>query len=82
MAEIVDRMPEAYELRRKYDWNAWLNGEVWQLRQGVDFEVPVRSIAAQTYQAADRRGVTVAVAVNGKEAWIRIQAQTYDGDST
>ena len=81
MAQIVDRMPEAYETRRKYDWNVWLNGGIWQLQQGEDFDVSLRSIAAQTYQAADRRGVAVAVAVNSKEGWVRVQVVSGNGDS-
>ena len=81
MAQVVDRMPEAYETRRKYDWNVWLNGNVWQLWQGDDFVVPLRSMAAQTYQAANRRGVDVAVAVNSAEGWVRVQAVCENGDS-
>ena len=73
MAEVVDAMPDKYETRRKYDWANWLDGQKWRLQAGTDFDVPSRSMAAQVYQAAERRGIGVIVHVNGGE--VRIEAQ-------
>ena len=74
MASVVDRMPEEYETRRKYDWNEWLDGQVWELVAGTDFTVPVRSMAAQVYQAAVRRGIAVRVSLLDGGARVRVQA--------
>lgn len=72
MAEVVDGMPDRYATRRKYDWAAWLDGRVWKLVAGVDFDVPPRSMAAQVYQAAERRGIGVSVHINADE--VRVAA--------
>jgi hypothetical protein len=76
MASVVDRMPEKYETRRKYDWDNWLDGQVWELVDGVDFTVPVRSMAAQVYQAAVRRGIGVSVSLLDSGTRVRVQAAT------
>ncbi len=79
MAHVVDRMPEQYETRRKYDWNQWLDEQVWELVSGVDFTVPVRSMQAQVYQAAVRRGVEVHVYLLDGGTRIRVKAGPEDG---
>jgi|APSaa5957512535_1039671.scaffolds.fasta_scaffold24847_2 hypothetical protein len=78
MANMVEHMPDEYETRRKYDWNRWLDGNVWELKEGEDFIVPLRSIAAQAYQAANRRGLGISVSVNSNEGWVRVRAAEDD----
>ena len=51
MAKTVKAMPESKRASR-YPWSEWLNGEVWELEPGVDFDCDPDSMRQQMYQAA------------------------------
>lgn len=38
----------------KYPWDQWLNGGVWHIKQGEDFDVDVPSMRSCIYMAAKR----------------------------
>ena len=38
--------------RGTYDWEAWLNGDVWRLTRGEDFKVPISSFRTAAFAAA------------------------------
>ena len=42
--------------KTKYPWAEWLNGEIWKLEQGVDFDVSPTSIRQQASKAAKVAG--------------------------
>ncbi len=57
MATRVEGMIEDHDRKKKYDWDAWLDGGKWLLVHGVDFEVSPGSFRMQVYQAAGNRGL-------------------------
>ena len=42
--------------RGRYDWSTWLNGDVWELESGDDFEVDIASMRAIASRAAKQAG--------------------------
>lgn len=65
---------------QKYDWDAWLNGDSWQLIKGEDFDVAVSSFRSAAMSAAGRRQVKMRSSVDGDT--IVIQAYTPNGNGT
>lgn len=61
MAHEIDRLPGAGGRRkfRDYDWDKWMNGKIWTLEKGRDFDVKVTAMRAYVYRAARERGLTV-----------------------
>jgi hypothetical protein len=47
----------------KYDWDIWLNGDIWQLEPGEDFTCKPNGLKQQCYGKASKRGLKVRVAV-------------------
>lgn len=62
MAKIVAALPEAVEFRgrpEEYPWDAWLNGQIWQLQPRIDFYPKPDSFRSTIKAAADRRALRV-----------------------
>lgn len=59
MAEILETFPADVRGMPHYPWGEWLDGQVWKLTHGVDFQCVHASIRAAIYQAANRKGVKV-----------------------
>lgn len=58
MAEPVNEIPFGWNATRTtmgYDWNSWLDGQVWRLVQGVDFHEDTRVMQRRAYSAGNRR---------------------------
>lgn len=47
----------------KYDWSEWLNGEVWKLVRGTDFETHPTALRTAIYNAAKSRGLKAKTSV-------------------
>lgn len=80
MAELVDSLPAAGR-RSGYPWHEWLDGRVWRLERGVDFEGTMQGMRSTVRQAGRRMGVLVKTRVErdhdkpGKpERWLYVQA--------
>lgn len=54
-------------LRIHYPWSLWLNGDVWQLTQGVEFHCTPGALRSMAYRAADRRGGKLETALKGPQ---------------
>jgi hypothetical protein len=54
MARRLDSFPSATPPR--YPWGEWLNGEVWELRQGEDFRAKASTLRANAQLQAKKRG--------------------------
>jgi hypothetical protein len=63
------------ENKSKYPWPEWLDGSVWELHNGEDFEgVESRHFASTIYNAARARGKKCRVAVRDSGDTIILQA--------
>ncbi len=62
MAKTLDSFPSPYLAggrTAKYPWDEWLNGEIWQLLEGVDFQPKAHSFRVQVHHKAQTVGKTV-----------------------
>ena len=59
--------------KTKYPWDQWLNGNVWELLEGVDFTNDLQRMRVQTYVAAGKRGLKARTSQSGPNKLI-IQA--------
>lgn len=57
MAKKVNEWPTT--ARRRYPWEQWLDGEMWELERGTDFYNTPNAFRTQAYVAATARGVKV-----------------------
>jgi hypothetical protein len=55
VAEVLEAFPEPAR-RSRYPWDEWLDGRVWRLRQGQDFEANPKTIRSRLQQNARKRG--------------------------
>lgn len=54
---IADDMPP--HPRFKYDWDRWFDGQVWELRQGSDFEPDSVTFRSMAHNAAKQRRLRI-----------------------
>lgn len=54
-----------------YPWSDWLDGGIWQLVKGDDFDCEAKSFRHSAYSAATRAGVSLRVAVAGDTVTIQ-----------
>ncbi len=59
-----------------YDWETWLNGEVWKLTRGVDFQISAINFRTSASAAATKRGKNTHARIIGDE--VILQAYTKD----
>jgi len=59
-----------------FPYTKWLDGNIWRIRRGVDFDMPAKNMRVNLYSAADRRGVRVRTKLKGDE--ITLQAYPWD----
>lgn len=67
--------------RKLYPWEKWLDGQVREATQGVDFNIDPQSFRTSVAVAARRRGLGVRVTARGKT----VVFQSYplnEGDDT
>lgn len=55
MAKQLDEFPKR-QRQSKYPWDQWLDGHVWLLRKGEDYETTSPSMRAIATTAAKREG--------------------------
>ena len=73
MAKIINEWPTATRTRTsKYPWTEWLDGEMRELVEGVDYETSTISMQAQVGSAAKRLGVRYRTTTN--EVGVAVQA--------
>jgi hypothetical protein len=69
MAKRLDTFPTPAGAR--YPWEEWLDGSVWELRQGQDFTAKLPTFRANAQTQAKKRGGVIRsrrVEVDGGEA--------------
>jgi len=84
MAQIVDELPKRKGggpgRSEKYPYDEWLDGKVWQLDEGTDFEVSKGSFMTSIRGAAKKRGLNVRSRV--LETAVVVQAFQPDGNGS
>lgn len=71
MAEVLSEFP----LRNtaKYDWDKWLDGRIWRLVRGEDFDLTLDQFRNQVHNRARARNMYVTCQKHGQDALV-IQA--------
>ena len=76
MAKKLRQMPDKSVGRpAMYDWLKLLNGSVWELSRGVDFDGEPDSFRGTVYSAAARAGLAVTVVVTGDTVTIQARGK-------
>lgn len=44
---------------RKYDWTTWLDGQIYALVEGEDYEIPTENFRVAAHAAATRMNIKV-----------------------
>jgi hypothetical protein len=86
MATILKQFDWTYVSRnsavprsRAYPWNEWLDGRIWQLEPGTDFDGPPVSLERVIRTTANRRGIKVRVRITDEG---NVIVQKHEGDIT
>lgn len=80
MAEVLEEFSfngspnrdDGYPVR--YEWDKWLNGQVWKLTQGEDFTISVSNFRNSAFVAAGKRDLKVRTTTNKADGTVVIQA--------
>jgi hypothetical protein len=77
MAEVLEdfsftNRAEGFPVR--YDWDSWLDGQVWKLKQGEDFTISLVNLRNSVFVAASKRNLKVRTTTNKEEGTVIIQA--------
>lgn len=76
MATKLESFPQQYQGRGRkqlYDWKRWLDGEIWELKEGEDFKTSMSSFRTQAHNAARMRQMKVRVHVNRESETLILQ---------
>jgi hypothetical protein len=60
MARRLKTFPDTRDPRtRRYPWNEWLDGSVWEIRRGEDYDVTTENMRVTLHMKADSRVIKV-----------------------
>lgn len=60
MARRLESFPsEGAKVSRRYPWEEWTDGGVWEIRQGEDYDVPTENMRVNLHMKADTKAVKV-----------------------
>jgi hypothetical protein len=67
MARTLKRFdfPERHAANSRYPWDQWLDGQIWQITRGEDFDISTESMRVRLYPAAKARGGSIRTNVKG-----------------
>lgn len=73
MAKVVKQFPEKGSLngRSIYPWQRWMDGRIWELRQGKDFTPKPMNFSQQVYMKAKQLKVKAHTAVRGNRVYVQ-----------
>jgi hypothetical protein len=59
MARRVERFEKyVQEAPRRYPWEQWCDGSIWEIRQGEDYDVPTENMRVNLHERAKQRVMT------------------------
>jgi hypothetical protein len=76
LARTLETFDFATADRGTYQWRQWLDGQIWQLRQGEDFKGKPQSFANSARRAATRAGRRLEYVIEGDTVTLRARAGT------
>lgn len=65
MARVLEDFDFRKRPHSRHPWDTWLDGQVWELRQGVDFSSEPPNMRGAAHAAAAKRGLTVRTSIRG-----------------
>lgn len=69
MAKVVNELPS--DQKRRYPWDQWLDGQVWELTKDVDYSVTMAIMRSLVYTTCKHRGLAVKICVRGNQMYIQ-----------
>lgn len=57
--------------RNKYDWPTWLNGQIYVLTQGEDFDVQPANFVSSAKSYAERHGIEILVSIEDGAVYLK-----------
>ena len=70
---------DVFARRTSYPWNEWLDGQIWELTAGKDFEVAIETMRGTVISTINRRGKASRTKIDGEKLYI--QAVERNGES-
>jgi hypothetical protein len=71
MAEVTTDKPGRIGRPCKYPWNEWLDGQVWKLVQGTDFDTAPEAFRDTARHYAIRHGLKFGSCIKGNRVIIQ-----------
>jgi len=71
MASTVETYEFPASTRGKHDWNAWLDGQIWVLTEGVDFDSKATSFRTSAMKQAGNRNKQLRFNVDGNKVYLQ-----------
>lgn len=79
MAERIPSFTIEKHRVAKYPWSEWMDGSIWRIKQGEDFESKAISMVGTMYGKAKRNGYKLSVAHNGTTVEFRFKRKARAG---
>ena len=73
MARRVDSFED--EPQRRYPWDEWTDGKIWEIRQGEDYDVPTENMRVNLHDRARGKAMVVKTRKVGDETWEGLRFQ-------
>lgn len=71
MAEVLENFEFSHGSKAKYPWHQWLDGRIWKLTKGIDFDVSPSSFSVSAHQRANREGKKLRTSTSGDSITIQ-----------
>lgn len=53
-----------------YPWDDWLDGRIWMIKQGEDFDSDINAMSEHIRRTAQRRGIVISVYMHDEETLV------------
>lgn len=68
MAKRISTLPRRNR-GSKYPWDEWMDGSVWSVAHGIDFQISAETFRALVHSAANTRGLKAETRIRGDEVF-------------
>lgn len=71
----IERFDERKRItKEKYDWAKLLDGSIWELQPGIDFECSPQTFQSCAHRAAKKRNLTVKTRIQKDRGTVQLKA--------